>query len=125
MNDLFDRFGLPIVFFAALAEATVLVGVVFPGVVLIFLGGAYATSEGASLPYVMFIAIAGTAIGDTLSYGLGRWGGARLADTRLGPTLRTAQTVISGRGRWLIPFYHLNNILFGNCTAEGDLDTTV
>lgn len=110
MNGLFERFGLPIVFFAALAEATVLVGVVFPGVVLIFLGGAYAASEGASVPYVLAIAIAGTVLGDSISYTVGRLGGSFLAGTRLEPTLRVARAVIAGRARWLIPFYHLNSV---------------
>ena len=107
--DLFDRFGPPIVFVAALAEATVGVGVVFPGVLFIFLAGAYAAEDDTSIMLIFVLATAGTAIGDTVSYWLGRWGGGRLENSRLGPTMRTGRALILGRGRWLIPFYHLNS----------------
>lgn len=110
MSDLFDRFGLPIVFFAAAAEATVLVGVVFPGVVLVFLGGVHAGEGSASLPLVIALATAGTLLGDWISYTLGRFGGQRLQSTRLGPTMRFGETLIGGRARLLIPFYHLNSV---------------
>jgi len=110
MNALFDRYGIPIVFLAALAEATVFIGVVFPGVVLVFLGGAYAGSLGVPAPLVVLIAATGTMIGDTLSYGLGRRGGERLRSSRLGPSLRIGESVLRGRARWLIPFYHLSNV---------------
>lgn len=109
MKALYDRFGPPMVFFAALIEATAGLGVVFPGVVLIFLGGAFAGERGTPIAVVLALAIAGTAIGDTISYALGRWGGGRLEGTRLGERLRAGGAVLSGRARWLIPFYHLNN----------------
>lgn len=110
MNALFDRFGMPIVFLAALAEATVFIGVVFPGVVLIFLGGAYADSLGVPVPLVVVIGALGTIIGDTISYAMGRWGGDQLRSSRLGPSLRIGEAVLRGRARWLIPFYHLSNV---------------
>lgn len=110
MNALFERFGTPVVFAAALAEATVLVGVVFPGTILIFLGGAYASAHGTSVGVVFVVGTVGTILGDTLSYALGRYGLARLAGTRWAPTLRLGLALMTGRGRWLIPFYHLNSI---------------
>lgn len=110
MNALFARFGTPVVFVAALAEATVLVGVVFPGTILIFLGGAYASAHGTSLGVVLLVGTVGTILGDTLSYALGRYGLARLAGPRLAPTLRLGLALMTGRGRWLIPFYHLNSV---------------
>lgn len=110
MSDLFDQFGLPIVFLAAAIEATVLLGVVFPGVVLVFIGGVYAGEGNASVLTVIALATAGTLLGDWLSYMLGRFGGGRLEHTRLGPTMRFGQTLISGRARLLIPFYHLNSV---------------
>ena len=109
MKGLFDRFGAPVVFFSALAEATVGVGIVFPGVVLLFLGGAFADEQGTPVVLILMLAVVGTIIGDTLSYTLGRWGGSRLAGTRFGPQLRFGQAVLVGRARWLIPFYHLNS----------------
>ena len=107
LNDLFDQYGTPIVFFSGLAEATVGVGLVFPGVIIMFLGGAYAAEGGASLPVVLLAATAGTALGDVLSYSLGRWGSGWMLSTRLGPSLRLGSQLIEGRARWFIPFYHL------------------
>ncbi len=110
LNGLFDRFGTPIVFFAALVEATVGLGLVFPGVALMFLGGAYTADDPAQLAVVFVMAVIGTMIGDTLSYSLGRRGGSLLQGTRLGPSLRAGEALMTGRTRWLIPFYHLANI---------------
>ncbi len=101
---------MPIVFFAALAEATVGVGVVVPGVVLMFLAGAYTAEQGGVLPFVFVIAVAGTLIGDMVSYGLGRWGSRRVAGSRFRATLEMGQALISGHTRWLIPFYHLHSV---------------
>ena len=110
LNGLFDRFGTPIVFVAALVEATVGLGVIFPGVALMFLGGAYTADDPAELAIVYVIAVVGTIIGDTVSYGLGRRGGRLLQNTRLGPSLRAGEALMTGRTRWLIPFYHVASI---------------
>ncbi len=101
---------MPIVFFAALAEATVGVGVVVPGVVLMFLAGAYTVEQGGVLPLVFVMAVAGTLIGDMVSYGLGRWGSRWVAGSRFGATLEVGEALISGHTRWLIPFFHLHSI---------------
>jgi len=110
VNDLFGRFGTPIVFFSALIEATVGLGVVFPGVIVMFLGGAAASHGDAAILWVWLAAVVGTMIGDTLSYAAGRWGGDYLASTRLGPSLRMGAEIMRGRARWMIPFYHLHGI---------------
>ena len=109
MKALYDQFGAPMVFFAGLIEATVGLGVVFPGVVLIFFGGAFAGEQDTPIALILALAVAGTILGDTLSYTLGRWGSARLENSRFGPQLRLGREVIGGRARWLIPFYHLNS----------------
>ncbi len=109
-KSLFDRFGVPIVFLSALAEAIVGIGVVFPGLVIMFLGGAYAAGDGGSLLSVFVVAVIGTAIGDTISYGLGRYGSGWLGRTRIGPTVRMGAALLEGRALWLIPFYHLYSV---------------
>ena len=109
LHGLFERFGTPIVFLAALAEATVGVGVVFPGVVLLFLGGAFAAGDGPTLALVLVFGIAGTVLGDVMSYVVGRFGGGRLAGRRLGAAVRVGEALMAGRTRWLIPFYHLHS----------------
>lgn len=110
VNGLFDRFGTPIVFLAALVESTIGLGVVFPGVLMMFLGGAAASQGDASVWLIFLVAAFGTALGDTISYAAGRWGGARLQHTRLGPSLRLGAQLMDGRARWLIPFYHLHSV---------------
>jgi membrane protein DedA with SNARE-associated domain len=110
VNDLFNDYGTPIIFFSGLAEATLGVGVIFPGVIIMFLGGAHASGGGASLPVVFLAATAGTALGDVISYSFGRWGSRWLLSTRLGPSLRLGAQIIDGRARWFIPLYHLHSV---------------
>lgn len=110
LSALFMRYGVPVVFLAALTEATVGLGVVVPGIVMIFLAGAYAREEAVSLPLMYAVANVGTLLGDVISYGLGRWGGRWLRSTRLSGALRLGEALVSGRARWLIPFYHFNSV---------------
>ncbi|MCK9487455.1 MAG: DedA family protein [Dehalococcoidia bacterium] len=110
VNRLFQEFGTPIVFISALVEATIALGVVFPGVLMMFLGGAAASQGNASVLVVFSAAVLGTMIGDTVSYAAGRWGGDRLQRTRLGGSLRMGAQLMTGRARWLIPFYHLHSV---------------
>jgi len=110
INRLFQEFGTPIVFFSALVESTIGLGVVFPGVLMMFLGGAAASQGDANVLVVFVVAALGTALGDTISYVTGRWGGGRLDATRFGPQLRLGSQLMSGRARWLIPFYHLHSV---------------
>ncbi len=110
MRGLYDQFGLPIVLVAALAEATVGLGAIFPGQILMFLAGAYTGWNPDRLLLVYVVAMCGTATGDTSSYALGRWGGSSLEGTRLGPSLRVGRALMNGRARWMIPFYHLHSL---------------
>lgn len=110
LNALFAQYGSIIVFIAALSEATVGLGLVVPGIIMIFLAGAYAEEQERALWTLFLAANLGTVMGDTLSYGLGRWGGDRLRGTRFGPALRMGEALVSGHARWLIPFYHLNSV---------------
>ncbi len=110
VNRLFQEFGTPIVFLSALIETTIGLGVVFPGVLMMFLGGAAASQGDASVFVVFGVAVLGTMLGDTISYAVGRWGGERLGSTRLGSSLRLGAQLMTGRARWLIPFYHLHSM---------------
>ena len=107
---LFSRFGAPIVFFAALTESTLGLGIVFPGQQLIALGGA-ASAQGEGNVFAMLgFATAGTILGDIISYTAGRWWSRRLFESRFGQTLRVAAAMMEGRARWLIPFYHFYSV---------------
>lgn len=110
LRDLFERFGVPIVFLAALSEATVGLGLVVPGVLLIFVAGVYAEDTGTSLTWMLTVATVGTIIGDTVSYAVGRWGGRRLEGTRFANALRMGEVLVSGQARWFIPLYHFNSV---------------
>lgn len=110
LRDLFERFGVPIVFLAALSEATVGVGLVVPGVLLIFVAGVYAEDTGTSLTLMLGVATVGTIIGDTASYTLGRWGGRRLEGTRFANALRMGEVLVNGQAKWFIPLYHFNSV---------------
>lgn len=110
MHALYQRFGIPIVLFAAISEATVGLGAVFPGQILMFLAGAYTRADTGSLILVYIASVAGTIIGDTFSYSLGRWGGRTLENTRVAGSLRLGQAILLGRTRWMIPFYHLHSV---------------
>jgi membrane protein DedA with SNARE-associated domain len=109
MSAAFLRYGVPIVFAAALTEATIGLGVIFPGVLVMFLAGAYTGEQGDSLSLVLVVAVVGTIIGDTVSYGLGRWASSWMR-RRFGTTLRMGEALISGHARWAIPFYHLHSV---------------
>lgn len=97
-------------FLAALSEATVGLGLVVPGVLLIFVAGVYAEDTGTSLPWMLAVATLGTIIGDTVSYALGRRGGRRLEGTRFARALRMGEVLVSGQARWFIPLYHFNSV---------------
>lgn len=109
--SLFTQFGAPIVFLAALIESTLGLGMVFPGQQIISLGGAAAAKGAAGNVVVMLVfATAGTILGDLISYVAGRWWSERLFASRFGPSLRVAASMMEGRARWLIPFYHFYSV---------------
>jgi len=108
---MFVRFGAPIVFFAALTESTLGLGMVFPGQQIISLGGAASAKGQAGNVYVMLaFATAGTILGDVISYTVGRRFSTTLYQSRFGPGLRVAAGMMEGRARWLIPFYHFYSV---------------
>ena len=107
---LFSQFGAPIVFFAALIESTLGLGMVFPGQQLISLGGAASAKGEGNVFAMLAFATAGTILGDIISYTAGRWWSERLFESRFGQTLRVAAAMMEGRARWLIPLYHFYSV---------------
>lgn len=110
LYHLFARYGAPIVFVSALAESTVGLGFVFPGVVIMFIGGAAAARGDGNVALILAAASIGTIFGDVISYMAGRWWARVLFRTRIGPSLRLGAALMEGRARWLIPFYHLHSV---------------
>ena len=77
-RDLFEDYGYWVVFFGTLSENTLLLGLLVPGAIVVILAGIEAYNGAISLPLAYVLGFAGTVIGDTLSYCLGRYGWSRL-----------------------------------------------
>ncbi len=107
---LFGRFGAPIVFIAALTEATAGLGMIFPGQQIMFIGGAAAGNGDGDIVVMVTLATVGTIIGDVVSYSLGRWWSDWLFRSRFGPHLRVGAALMAGRARWFIPLYHFYSV---------------
>ena len=107
---LFSQFGAPIVFVAALIEATVGLGMVFPGQQIIALGGAASAKGDGDVVAMLVYATVGTILGDVISYIIGRRWSETLYSSRFGLHLRVAAAMMSGRARWLMPFYHFYSV---------------
>jgi membrane protein DedA with SNARE-associated domain/membrane-associated phospholipid phosphatase len=66
---------LAVVFLGPALEASAFVGVVFPGEIVVVLGGFLAYQGRVSLPAVIAAAVLGAIVGDTIGYWVGRrWG---------------------------------------------------
>src|SRR5579884_2329966 len=74
LRHAYATWGYPIVFFGALLENTVLLGLVLPGGTLVLLGAIYAQQGDMMLPFVLLLGWLGMAAGTSIDYVLGRWG---------------------------------------------------
>jgi membrane protein DedA with SNARE-associated domain len=103
-----------VVFALPFLEASILLGFVFPGETALIFGGAVGTQNGASLPVLLLLAIAGAVTGDAVGYAVGRRYGQALQATRLGR--------IVGEERWVVTEAFLlrrggTAVFFGRWTA--------
>jgi membrane protein DedA with SNARE-associated domain len=93
-GGLYDRYGYALVFLGALGENTALLGLVLPGGTLALLGAFYARQGTLNLAAVIALAWAGTVLGYSADYFIGRYLFNRVAPTlcasRLGRRLRLA-----------------------------------
>lgn len=90
----FEQWGYQIVFLMALLENSAFVGAVIPGDVVLLLAGFYGERSDLDLPRISALAFSGALIGDTIGYGIGRFGGRRIVDRfgkRLFPAERLAR----------------------------------
>jgi membrane protein DedA with SNARE-associated domain len=94
LGGFYDRYGYALVFLGALGENTALFGLVLPGGTLALLGAFYARQGTLNLGAVIALAWAGTVLGYSADYLIGRHLFNRLAPTlcasRLGSRLRLA-----------------------------------
>ena len=77
---------------ATALEAAAFLGLFVPGEAVLVVAGVLASRGRLNLPLVMALAALGAVIGDSIGYEIGRHGGDRIKESRLGRAV--------GRGRW-------------------------
>lgn len=107
VQSLFEDYGYWVVFFGTLCENTLLVGLIVPGALVVLLAGLAAHDGTISWPGAIALGIAGTIIGDTISYFAGRYGWSRFGRTKLLSDLyEKAREPLLRRGAWFVLLYH-------------------
>jgi membrane protein DedA with SNARE-associated domain len=107
VRSLFEDYGYWVVFFGTLSENTLLVGLIVPGALVVLLAGLAAHDGTISWHEAIPLGIAGTVIGDTISYFLGRYGWSRFGETKLIKDLyEKAREPLLRRGVWFVLLYH-------------------
>jgi membrane protein DedA with SNARE-associated domain len=119
-RSLFEDYGYWVVFLGTLFENTLLVGLIVPGALVIILAGLSAHDGTISAPLAIVLGAAGTIIGDTISYCLGRFGWSRFGH---GKAVREFEEKIREpllrRGALFVLVYHFAGYtrLFGPAAA--------
>ncbi|MGH2368366.1 MAG: DedA family protein [Chloroflexota bacterium] len=107
----YDRFGYLLVFFGALMEHSILLGLIIPGGTLVTIGGAAARLESLRLPLTMAVGALGMLSGACIDYWIGHSGLSRLLlrsrlGRRLRPALDRAAVLLRRHGWWAITLVH-------------------
>ncbi len=106
-KDLFESYGYPTVFLAPLLENTIFLGALVPGTVVMMLAGLGAHDGLIDLWPAIPLGIAGAWIGDTISYGMGRYGWQRLGpESRLVRWAESMREPLLENSTWLVLMYH-------------------
>jgi len=104
---LFKRYGYLTIFLAPLCENTIFLGALIPGTLIMLLGGLSAHDGLISVWFAIPLGIVGAWIGDTISYGIGRFGWQRLgSDSRLVRAAEDMRGPLLSNSSWLIILYH-------------------
>ncbi len=104
---LFESYGYLTVFLAPLLENTIFLGALIPGTLVMLLAGLSAEEGLIGLWPSIPLAVAGAWIGDTLSYGIGRFGWQRLGpESRLVRWSERMREPLIGQNSWLVLVYH-------------------
>lgn len=106
-KDLFESYGYLTVFLAPLLENTVFLGALLPGTLVMLLAGLGAHDGLISFWLAIPLGIAGAIIGDTISYGIGRFGWQRLGpEARLVRWSERMREPLLEHSIWLVLSYH-------------------
>jgi len=107
LEVLFRDYGYAVVFFGVLLENSMFLGLLVPGSVILILAGLSAENGSIDFWYVLPLAVAGTLIGDTLSYMVGRLGLVRsLTKGSLAGPVEKVRVALEHDHRWMILAYH-------------------
>ena len=105
--DLFEDYGYWVAFFGPLLENTLFIGAIVPGTLVMLFAGIAAENGLISFFPVILLGIAGAIIGDTISYGIGRFGRQRLGpESRVGRWAERMREPLLHHSLWLILTYH-------------------
>ncbi len=106
-KDLFESYGYLTVFLAPLLENTLFLGALIPGTLVMLLAGLGAHDGLISFWPAVLLGIIGAIIGDTISYGMGRYGWRWLGpESRLVRWAEEMREPLLGHSVWLVLSYH-------------------
>jgi membrane protein DedA with SNARE-associated domain len=106
-RNLFEDYGYLTAFLAPLLENTIFLGAIIPGTLVMLLAGLSAEQGLIKLQYAVPLAILGAWIGDTLSYGIGRFGFSRLGpESRVAKWSEEMREPLLEHTGWLVLLYH-------------------
>jgi membrane-associated protein len=119
-RELFSQYGYYVVFLGPCLENMLFLGLFIPGVFILLLGGISAYQGLISFPLALVLAIAGTVLGDTVSYAAGRFGWERaLRHTQSMLWMDTIRAALLRRTALFVVCYHFMGYtrLIGPLTA--------
>ncbi len=106
-EGLFESYGYLTVFLAPLLENTILLGAILPGALVMLLAGLGAHDGLIRLWPAIPLGILGAWIGDTVSYGIGRFGWQKLGpESRLVRLSERMREPLLEQSAWLVLLYH-------------------
>jgi len=106
-RDLFEQYGYLVVFLGTCLENMLFLGLFIPGIFVLLLAGISAENGLINLPLAFVIGVAGTSLGDTVSYFGGRFGWKRaLEHTRNVPWMDTIRHALVRHPAIFVLAYH-------------------
>jgi membrane protein DedA with SNARE-associated domain len=106
-KHLFESYGYATIFLAPMAENTLFLGALIPGTLVMLLAGISAHDGLINIWPAIPLGVAGAIIGDTISYGIGRFGWHRLgAENRLARWAEPMREPLLSNSMWLVLSYH-------------------
>ena len=107
LEQLFTNYGYYVVFFGVLMENAMFLGLLVPGSIILILAGLAAQNGSINLALVLALGIAGTIMGDTMSYFIGRMGWSRFLERgSIGAMMDKFRGAMDRNHTWIILGYH-------------------